>query len=73
LLLLRNCPFHPLAAKAPDLVCGINHRFLGGYLQGLGAADAATAVLQPEAGSCCVRLCAADVSGAGPDGAAAEQ
>ncbi len=58
LLLLRNCPFHPLAAKAPDLVCGINHRFLGGYLRGLGAADAATAVLQPESGSCCVRLCA---------------
>lgn len=79
LLLLRNCPFHPLAAKAPDLVCGINHRFLGGYLQGLGAADAATAVLQPESGSCCVRLCAADASGAGPDrgpapeSAAAEQ
>jgi hypothetical protein len=58
LLLLRNCPFHPLAAKAPDLVCGINHRFVGGYLDGLGAADAAAAVLQPEADTCCVRLCA---------------
>ena len=37
-------------------------RFLGGYLDGLGAADAATAVLQPESGSCCVRLCAADAA-----------
>src|SRR6266545_2540251 len=34
---LRNCPFHPLAAKAPDLVCGINHAFLGGLLAGLRA------------------------------------
>ena len=31
-LRLRNCPFHPLAAKAPDLVCGINHAFLSGLL-----------------------------------------
>lgn len=60
LLLLRNCPFHPLAAKAPELICSINHRFLDGYLRGLGAADATSAVLQPESDSCCVRLCAAD-------------
>ena len=26
-LRLRNCPFHPLAAKAPDLVCGMNQAF----------------------------------------------
>ncbi len=25
---LRNCPFHPLAAQAPQVVCGINHAFL---------------------------------------------
>ena len=60
LLLLRNCPFHPLAAKAPDLVCGINHRFLGGYLRGLGATASATAVLKPHEAMCCVRLCAAE-------------
>jgi predicted ArsR family transcriptional regulator len=34
-LRLRNCPFHPLAAKAPDLVCGMNQAFLSGYLGGL--------------------------------------
>lgn len=56
-LRLRNCPFHPLAAKAPELVCGINHAFLTGYLEGLGA-DAVTAHLVPTAGECCVRLTA---------------
>jgi predicted ArsR family transcriptional regulator len=55
---LRNCPFHPLAAQAPELVCGINHAFLDGLLDGLGA-DVLSAELQPRAGQCCVRLCAA--------------
>ncbi|MGQ5635852.1 MULTISPECIES: helix-turn-helix transcriptional regulator [unclassified Streptomyces] len=54
-LRLRNCPFHPLAAKAPDLVCGMNHAFLSGYLHGLKA-NALQAVLVPEPGECCVRL-----------------
>src|SRR5438874_859590 len=31
---LHNCPFHPLAARAPDLVCGINQAFLSGFLDG---------------------------------------
>ena len=52
---LRNCPFHPLAAKAPDLVCGINHEFLGGVLAGLHATSV-EAVLAPKAGECCVEL-----------------
>jgi len=55
---LRNCPFHPLAAQAPELVCGINHAFLSGLLDGLGA-DALDARLQPQPGHCCVRLRAA--------------
>lgn len=54
-LRLRNCPFHPLAAKAPDLVCGMNHAFLSGYLQGLKAA-AIQAALAPRPGECCVEL-----------------
>lgn len=58
-VLLRNCPFHPLAATNTELVCGINHSFLTGFLRGLGAEPAATAVLQPDAQACCVRLCSA--------------
>jgi predicted ArsR family transcriptional regulator len=52
---LRNCPFHPLAEQAPDLVCGLNHAFLTGFLTGLDA-RAVEAVLEPRAGECCVEL-----------------
>jgi predicted ArsR family transcriptional regulator len=52
---LRNCPFHPIAGKAPELVCGINHAFLSGVLTGLQAATV-QAVLAPTAGECCVEL-----------------
>jgi predicted ArsR family transcriptional regulator len=55
---LRNCPFHPLAAGAPELVCGINHAFIAGMLDGLDA-DVLDAQLCPQAGRCCVRLRAA--------------
>lgn len=54
-LRLRNCPFHPLAAKAPDLVCAINHAFLSGILAGLNA-SALRAVLAPQRPNCCVEL-----------------
>ena len=52
-LRMRNCPFHPLAARAPGLVCGLNHAFLSGYVEGSGM----RAVPSPHAGECCVELC----------------
>jgi predicted ArsR family transcriptional regulator len=61
LVLLRNCPFHPFADQARDLVCGINHAFLNGFLEGLGA-ESATAVLNPGPGHCCVELRAASAA-----------
>jgi predicted ArsR family transcriptional regulator len=60
---LRNCPFHPVAAQAPALVCGMNHAFVEGYLTGLGATTA-TAVLNPRPGSCCVELRTKEVGAA---------
>jgi predicted ArsR family transcriptional regulator len=54
---LRNCPFHPLAAKAPGLVCAMNQAFIAGYLEGLQA-NRVEAVLEPVPGECCVRLTA---------------
>ncbi|MEU0083362.1 transcriptional regulator [Streptomyces sp. NPDC006274] len=68
-LRLLNCPFHPLAARSPELVCAINHAFLGGLLEGLRA-NGIEAVLAPRPGRCCVELRAAsDGHGApGPDG-----
>ncbi|GHF40656.1 transcriptional regulator [Streptomyces morookaense] len=65
LLRLRNCPFHPLAAKAPDLVCGVNQAFLAGYLHGLGS-DRTTAVFAPRPGACCVELRGDDSAGEPP-------
>lgn len=41
---LHNCPFHPVAAQAPELVCGMNHAFLCGYLAARGDQET-TAVL----------------------------
>ena len=52
---LLNCPFHPLAARSPDLVCGINHAFLDGFLTGLHA-PTVEATLAPRPGECCVQL-----------------
>lgn len=54
-LRLRNCPFQPYSARATDLVCGMNHAFLTGLLDGLGT-SAVRAVLDPRPGECCVEL-----------------
>jgi hypothetical protein len=45
-LRLRNCPFAPLAGETPQLVSGINHAFLTGFIDSLQA-SALTAVLVP--------------------------
>jgi predicted ArsR family transcriptional regulator len=52
---LRNCPFHALAQRAPELVCGLNQAFVDGLLRGLGN-ETVEAVLEPQAGQCCVKL-----------------
>ncbi|MGW0732179.1 helix-turn-helix transcriptional regulator [Streptomyces sp. NPDC002851] len=52
---LRNCPFHAVAAQAPELVCAMNQAFLHGYLTAVGATTT-TAVLAPRPGVCCVEL-----------------
>ncbi|GJF24978.1 hypothetical protein SHO565_55420 [Streptomyces sp. HO565] len=62
-LRLRNRLFHPLAAKAPDLVCGMNQAFLSGYLTGLEV-NGVQAVLAP-------RPANAQGDGPGRSGAAA--
>lgn len=54
-LRLRNCPFHPLTGAAPELVCGLNHAFISGIMNGLQASGV-DAVLDPRAGECCVEL-----------------
>jgi predicted ArsR family transcriptional regulator len=52
---LRNCPFHALAERHTELICGMNHCLLAAAVAGV--ADAGLeARLEPEAGHCCVRL-----------------
>jgi len=54
-LALRNCPFHALAQRSPEVVCALNAAFIDGLLRGLGN-DTVVAELAPEAGLCCVRV-----------------
>ncbi len=54
-LRLSNCPFHPLAERAPELVCGMNLDYLGGLLAGLQV-DSVEARLAPCPGECCVEI-----------------
>ncbi len=71
-LRLLNCPFHAQAARSPELVCGINHAFLSGFLGGLEAGGI-DAVLAPRPGYCCVELrglCAGTAGAGGERGAA---
>jgi predicted ArsR family transcriptional regulator len=50
---LRNCPFHQLAERHRDVVCGMNLALVEGLVEGLGA-DGWRPVLDPAPGHCCV-------------------
>ena len=52
---LRNCPFHQLAERHREVVCGMNLTLVEGLVGGLGA-DGWQPVLDPRPGYCCVAL-----------------
>jgi predicted ArsR family transcriptional regulator len=52
---LRNCPFHGLAQRHTELVCGLNRALLDGLVGGLPAARL-IARLEPGDDRCCVKL-----------------
>jgi predicted ArsR family transcriptional regulator len=52
---LRNCPFHQLAERHRETVCGMNLALVEGILAGLGA-DGWRPVLDPTPGHCCVAI-----------------
>lgn len=52
---LRNCPFHTLAERHRELVCGMNLSLMTGVLDGLEVNDV-DAVLAPRPGRCCVEF-----------------
>lgn len=53
---LHNCPFHAVVDVAPELVCGMNERFVAGLLEGLDGSPAVTAALTTAAPDCCVTI-----------------
>ena len=52
---LGNCPFHHLARRYPQLVCGLNRELLRGVAAGAHD-DTYAMVLDPGPDRCCVRL-----------------
>jgi predicted ArsR family transcriptional regulator len=56
-IVLDNCPFHGLAVQQRELICGLNHAFVGGLLEGLGVPQL-HADLEPRTGGCCVQITA---------------
>jgi|SRR5690625_3283541 len=50
---LHNCPFHALAKRQTELVCGMNLELLRGVLAGRGE-DPARVELRPAPDQCCV-------------------
>jgi len=53
LIRLRNCPFHQLAERHREIVCGMNLALIEGVVAGLGASGMRPA-LDPGPGRCCV-------------------
>lgn len=53
-LVLANCPFHRLARRYTDLVCGLNLHLLRGMTD--DAAAPYRPIFDPAEGRCCVRL-----------------
>jgi predicted ArsR family transcriptional regulator len=54
---LRNCPFHQLAERHRDLVCGMNLALIGGLAAGLRVSGLRP-VLDPQPARCCVTIVA---------------
>jgi predicted ArsR family transcriptional regulator len=52
-VVLRNCPFHRLAARHREIVCGMNLALIEGLVAGLGA-HGMRPELDPRPGQCCV-------------------
>lgn len=52
---LANCPFHSLAQRHTELVCGMNLDLMNGMLEGLSP-RALCARLTPTPGKCCVTI-----------------
>ena len=63
-IVLRNCPFHQLATRHPDVVCGMSLALIEGLVAAIGASGSGSgAKLDPKPGRCCVVITAAAPAG----------
>lgn len=59
-VILANCPFHTLAQRHTELVCGMNLHLMQGIRSMLDVDDRDLVPrLEPEPGQCCVKFCGA--------------
>ena len=76
-LLLSNCPFHRLAQRHTETICGANVAMLRGAAEGAGESERRVDFAPGENGFCCVRLGAGAANRASerraPDGGWTEQ
>ena len=61
-VVMANCPFHALAVGHTDLVCGLNHSLLSGFVDSV-APDLLDARLESGENRCCVTLAARGLAG----------
>jgi predicted ArsR family transcriptional regulator len=54
-VVMANCPFHALAVGHTELVCGLNHSLLSGFVDSV-APDLLDPRLEPGENRCCVTL-----------------
>lgn len=63
-IVLRNCPFHQLAARHQDVVCGMSLALIEGLVAAIDTSgNGASAVLDPKPGRCCVVITTAAPAG----------
>jgi predicted ArsR family transcriptional regulator len=65
-IVLRNCPFHQLATRHPEVVCGMSLALIEGLVAAIGpggTGSGAYPMLDPKPGRCCVVITAATPAG----------
>jgi predicted ArsR family transcriptional regulator len=55
LIRFRSCPFEPMSAQAPEVVCRAHHAYVAGMVAGLEASSVEAALL-PGTEGCCVEI-----------------
>ena len=55
-IVLQNCPFHQIATRFTELICGMNHSLLSAAFETLRSAPDSRPSSSRRTDACCVRL-----------------